>query len=159
MSICLPSLQGVRPSHSPRTYQPLTAFTNTKVPHFLLLFGGIKAHAFRMHSSLRWAPNLYLYHVCYNLAKKCPRFLTISLLSITKYCSEVIAQEFWPYFSYRFLLWISLAWKSIDRTINCFPLSRHYSVSYDVTVSCLWAKYLKVFRCLKMQVMWIFQST
>lgn len=40
----------------------------------LLLFGGIKAHAFQMCSSLRRAPNLHPYHLCYNLAKKCPRY-------------------------------------------------------------------------------------
>lgn len=78
---------------------------------------------------------------------------TRSLISVAKYYLEVIAQEFWPNFSYKLLIWISLARKLIDHTINYFPLSRDYSVSYDVTVSCLWAKYLKVFRCLKMQVM------
>lgn len=47
---------------------------------YLLLFGGIKAHALRMCSSWRWAPNVYPYHICSNLAKKCPRFLCVPYL-------------------------------------------------------------------------------
>lgn len=153
-SVLLPSLLGVCRSRSPHTWQPLTSFTSTEVLRlsFSLLWE-------TMDSSFKWAPNLHPCQLCVVLPKL-PRIslCTSSLLSVAKYCLEVITQQLWLCFSCRLLLCISLAWKLIGHRINCFPLSRNYSLSCDVTVSCPWAKYLKVFRCLKMQVMWIFRS-
>lgn len=72
---------------------------------YLSLFHGIGVCGFRMCSSLRWAPSLYRYQCCCNLAIKTSSvyWCTRSLISITKYFLEV-AREFWPNFSYKWLI-------------------------------------------------------